>query len=170
MAAAMNPLRGAAPLTSSVRNCAILLILAGATFRLRAYLAADSLSHDEVCVVLNLMHRGYAGLEKPLDYQQAAPLGFLWLEKSIGTFLGYSELSMRLFPLLAGVALLPIIYFLLADMLGPLPALFGLLLAATEPWLIKWSVDVKPYSSDALLSVSMLWLMWRDPRPGGVPE
>jgi hypothetical protein len=157
----MNPLRGPAPLTSAVRNCAILLILAGAAFRIRAYLAADSLTHDEVCVVLNLMHRDFVGLGKPLDYQQAAPLGFLCLEKFIGTCLGFSELSMRVFPLLAGITLLPIIFFLLTDMLGPGPALAGLLLAASEPWLIKWSVDVKPYSSDALFSALMLWLMWR---------
>jgi Dolichyl-phosphate-mannose-protein mannosyltransferase len=158
----MNQLRGTAPLSSrAIRNWAILLILFGSIFRLRAYLAVDSLSHDEVCVVLNLMHRGITQLGKPLDYEQAAPLGFLCLEKSIGKILGYGELSMRLFPLLCGIALLPILFFLLAEMLGLIPALFGLLLAATEPWLIKWSVDVKPYSSDALLSALILWLMWR---------
>jgi hypothetical protein len=166
----MTELCGPAPLTKSIRTCAILLILAGAILRLRAYFAADSLSHDEVCVVLNLMHRSFAALRKPLDYEQAAPLGFLWIQKLIGTFLGYGELSMRLFPLLAGITLLPLLFFLLTDILSPTAALAGLLLAATEPWLIKWSVDVKPYSSDALLSALLLYLMllgyrrcWKNP-------
>ena len=61
---------------------------------------------DEAMIALNIERRSYAELFGTLDFNQAAPLGFLWLEKAAVQLLGPSELALRLWPLLAGIAAL----------------------------------------------------------------
>ena len=59
---------------------------------------------DEAYVSLNFLDRGFWEMTQRLDYNQVAPIGFLWVEWLACHTMGPSELSLHLFPLLAGIA------------------------------------------------------------------
>ena len=70
--------------------------------RLGRYVSDRSLWLDESLLALNLTTRSYRGLLETLDFNQGAPIGFLWAERLVLGALGDSELSLRLFPLSLG--------------------------------------------------------------------
>ena len=133
-------------------------LLLGAGLRLRQYLLRASYWNDEAFVVLNVMDHPAKRLLGPLDYKQAAPPVFLWIERAAGLSLGWGELSLRLFPLLAGLASLGL-FAVLALRVFSLPvAAFALGFYALNDKLIDYCAEVKQYSSDALIAVALLWI------------
>jgi hypothetical protein len=97
---------------SRERTATVLLILLGALLRIRQYLTGRSLWADEAMLALNVVNRNFAGMFKPLDYDQGAPIGFLLVEKIFNSILGKSEFALRLFPLLVGITSLWLFYLL----------------------------------------------------------
>jgi hypothetical protein len=132
-----------------------MLVLGGA-LRVRQYMLRESYWNDEAFVVLNVMDHPARRLLGPLDYKQAAPPVFLWIERSAGLTLGWGELSLRLFPLLAGLASLGW-FAVLARRALPVPfATFATGFYAFNDKLVDYCAQVKQYSSDALLAVLLL--------------
>ena len=128
----------------------------GAGLRLQQYLFRASYWNDEAFVVLNVMDHPARRLLGPLDYKQAAPPVFLWLERAAGLRLGWGELSLRLFPLLAGLTSMGLFAVLARNVL-PLPiAAFASTIYALNDKLTDYCAEVKQYSSDALLAVVLL--------------
>ena len=78
-------------------------VVLGILLRLRQYLFDRSLWVDESMLALNIIRRSPAELLKPLDYSQAAPVGFLWLEKLAVHYFGSGEMALRFVPLLCGI-------------------------------------------------------------------
>src|SRR5258708_34470851 len=97
------------------------LILLGVLLRLRQCLFNRSLWLDESLLTLNLLSRSARELLKPLDYHQGAPLGFLMLEKGVISFLGTSEMALRLIPFLAGIVSLFLFTLVAKRFLTPMP-------------------------------------------------
>jgi hypothetical protein len=152
---------------SSTQNCfdrlsifaAWGMIALGVVLRLRQYLANRSLWLDEAMLALNIVQRSFGGLLKPLDYDQGAPLGFLFLEKLAITLLGNdNEFRLRLLPLLTGCASLILFYLILKRVFKHGGILTGLALFAVSPTLIYYSSEVKQYSSDIFVTLILLWL------------
>jgi hypothetical protein len=144
----------------SPTNTAILWLIGslGAACRLAQYAANRSLWLDESFLALNVLQRDYSRLLQPLDYNQGAPVGFLWLTRALVGLLGSSEPVLRLAPLLAGLAALPLFALLLRRVTGGRPALVGFALFALAEPLIYYSAEFKQYSLDALATVLGLWL------------
>lgn len=134
---------------------ASLLLAAGLLLRLRAYFSGRSLWLDEAMLVLNLLRRSFGGLMQPLDYQQGAPLGFLFLQKGLILLLGEGELVLRLVPLLAGCLALLLFARLAFQLLPIAGALTALALFAVSPTLVYYSSEAKQYALDVLLA---LWV------------
>src|SRR5665213_756968 len=157
----------AAPCSS--RKCAAWLLalatLLGLVVRGAQYAADRSYWHDEASLVLNIRGKTVARLFGRLDYNQAAPPMFLVAERGIFCALGGSELSLRLFPLLCGLASV-VLFALLAHRLLPAPwdALATALFALSDT-LIFHAVEVKPYGIDVFFTVLML-LLAVGARPG----
>ena len=63
---------------------------------------------DEAFVAVNFIRRDYLDLLRPLDYGQVCPVLFLWAELAVVKLLGFSEWSLRLFPLACSVASVPL--------------------------------------------------------------
>ena len=136
----------------------VAVIAVGVPLRFYFYADRRSLWLDEVWLALNIVNRSLLGLTRPLDFGQSAPVGFLWVERAAVVVGGANELALRAFPLVAGCLLLVAIWLLARRMLGDAAAVLCLTLAAFSPLLIYYSSEVKPYISDALFAVMIMWL------------
>lgn len=137
---------------------AVLVIGIGVAMRLWFYLFNRSMYRDEAALALNIVNRTFGGLLKPLDNDQGAPVGFLLLEKLVVKILGNSEYSLRLMPLAASIAALPLFYWLCRKILTPGGALVALIVLAMGAKQYDYSADTKQYSMDVLATVGLLLL------------
>lgn len=135
------------------------IIILGAILRLRQYVSNRSLWADEASLAFNLANRTFSGLTQPLDFEQGAPIGFLFIEKLLVVAFGNVDQVMRLFPLFSGIASVYLLYRIAQDHItGGLLA--GLLMAIT--WYpIYYSSELKQYSSDVMLCLLMVFLAGR---------
>ncbi len=136
---------------------ALTLVAAGFILRLRQYLTGRSLWLDEAMLANNIVSRSFAGLTQWLDYDQQAPIGFLWLQKTATQIFGDSEYALRLIPLLAGCAALGVMY-LLSRRLSALAGLTALALFAFSSPLIYYTSEAKQYICDVFIALSLLTL------------
>ena len=137
---------------------AALLILAGTCIRLWHFFANRSLFIDEARLALNIGIRTPGELLQPLWLEQVAPVPFLLLVKGFVEIFGMHEMSLRLVSLLAGCALLPLMWRLASRLLQPPSALLALALVAFSPGMIRAANDAKPYSLDSCIAVGLLLL------------
>jgi len=128
-------------------------LCAGVCLRLAQYALDRSLCLDEAYLSLNLLHRSFAGLLRPLDYHQGAPLGFLLAEKYAIRLFGPTELSLRLLPLLAGLASMFLFYKVAKDILRPAAVPVAMGLFAIAPPLVYYASEVKQYSTDVAVAL-----------------
>jgi len=145
------------------------LALIGAGLRLEQYLFNRSLWLDEASLALSFMDRDVIQvLTVPLLSNQSAPPGFLALVSLATAIFGTSDWSLRLVPLLTGLATLPLAVVLanraFASGIAKI-AFVGFI--ALSPVLVYYSSEFKPYSSDALVTLALLCaLAYRDTRHG----
>lgn len=131
----------------------------GALIRTRAYLQNRSLWLDEAFLAHSVRDRSLLELlGTPLDYGQSAPPGFLILVFLVTVVFGVSDLSLRFVPYLFGVALvylaIPVANRLLSSNVARL-VFVGFL--SFSPVLIYYSHEFKQYSSDAFVTLFILW-------------
>jgi len=133
-----------------------LILVAGVLLRLRQYLTGRSLWLDEAMLALNIVNRNYGELFQPLDYDQGAPIGFMLVEKTFNLIFGRNEFSLRLFPLLIGLASLWMFYLLLKRSTSGAGFWVALTLFAFNPRLIYYSSEVKQYIVDVAVMIALL--------------
>ncbi|MGB3560333.1 MAG: glycosyltransferase family 39 protein [Geitlerinemataceae cyanobacterium] len=131
----------------------------GVLVRLVQYLANRSLWADEAVLALNLINRSYAELFQPLDYNQAAPIGFLLIEKFLLTIFGNNEYVLRLFPLLCAIFSLFCFHELAKNLLQRQTVPIALALFVSLEYLVYYASEVKQYSSDVAVAVGLCWMM-----------
>lgn len=138
-----------------------LLLAVGVAIRLRHYLANVSLEVAEAELSLNLIGRTYSQLLLPLDLDQAAPVGFLWIQRLLIQLFGPGEMTLRLFPTLCGIASLFMIRDLARRFLTPAMTRVVVGLCAISPHLISHANHVKQYSSDVAITLLLLLIAHR---------
>jgi Dolichyl-phosphate-mannose-protein mannosyltransferase len=131
----------------------------GVLVRVVQYLANRSLWADEAVLALNTIDRSYGELFQPLDYNQAAPIGFLLVEKFIIQIFGNSEYALRLFPFLCAIASLFCFYQLAKHLLQRQAVPIALALFVSLEYLVYYASEVKQYSTDVAISVGLCWVM-----------
>ncbi len=119
-----------------------IIIIIGVILRLRQYIANRSLWLDEASLALNIVGRSFTGLTQPLDFEQGAPLGFLFIEKAVLLILGNQDYILRLFPLLSGLLSVYFMYLISKEFFG-MPGLFALSIFAVSWTLIYYSSELK---------------------------
>ena len=82
----------------------------GAYLRIEMYFLDRSLWVDPANLALNIINKDYRGLLGTLEGGQAAPVGFLFVSKVVGSLFDYSEMALIFFPFLMG--LLALLLFL----------------------------------------------------------
>ena len=138
-------------------------VAAGHLLRVTRYLMNYPLWWDEAFVAVNFIRRDYLDLLRPLDYGQVCPILFLWCELAVVKLLGFSEWSLRLFPLVCAVASVVLFRHVTARIVRGLPWLLAVAIFAMSFHPIIHAADVKPYASDLmaalmLLAVAVEWL------------
>ncbi len=143
-----------------LRVCMATLLLAGIAWRVGRWAMGFPLWGDEAFVAVNLLVRDYSGMLGALEHWQVVPPGFLWLALSAVKLLGTHEWALRLVPMLAGVGALVVLWrFSRAALPGRAAVLAVGLLGATY-YAVRHGAEVKAYTTDLLVSVSVLALAW----------
>jgi 4-amino-4-deoxy-L-arabinose transferase-like glycosyltransferase len=130
----------------------------GALLPALLYFARPSLLLDEVRLALNIGARSWVGLTRPLDYDQTAPLLFLWVAKLATRLGGVNEYTLRAVPFAAAVAIPPLLWLLGRRLVGDAGAVMAAALAALSPLVLQYGRQVKPYTLDAVVALVLLWL------------
>jgi hypothetical protein len=136
----------------STHFCWMILAL-GIGARLHEYLFNRSFRGDEGYIVLNIISRSFSELLEPLDYNQMAPIGFLFIERLAFEIFGDNEFVFRFFPFISGVLSLPLFYGVSRSLLPRQAIPLALGIFAISSHLIFFSSDVKQYSSDVVITL-----------------
>lgn len=139
-------------------NWALVGVLSlGIMVRLRLFCDRRSLWLDECYVAENIINRSWGQLTRPLDYDQVVPFCFAWVTKAFTLLMGFNEYSFRIFPLLASLAGLVLLYKLCERFIGRPTALVAVFLYSICRSLIWYSNELKPYGTDVLCSIFVLY-------------
>jgi len=149
------------------RRLVATFIVLGLLVRLIRYAQGLPFWSDECFLAANFIGRGYLDLMRPLDNGQICPLLFLWVERTAVAWLGFSEWSLRLFPLLCGLASVGLFAAVARRFAGgaAVAAAVGIFAVSVHP--IRHAAEAKPYASDLLAALLLLapaaaWLERRD--------
>ena len=135
-------------------------VLLGIALRLRQYLLNNSFSGDEASLAFNLVNRNFLELTQLLDYHQAAPVGFLFIEKLLIVIFGNHDYILQLFPLFAGSLAVYLIYKIVRASFGTI-GLFAVLMFSISWWLVVYSSILKQYISDTMIVLLLVYLAIR---------
>lgn len=144
-------------------------VVLGVVIRLSRYLLRFPLWHDEVMLAYNYLDRGYAELLAPLPFNQVAPPLFLWIELTATRLFGFSEFSLRLFPICMGVASVALFWHVARRLLSGTALVAAVAMFAVNYYAVRHAAEAKPYASDlfvalALGALAIEWLRRPDQR------
>ncbi len=138
------------------RAFVVSVIVGGCLLRIVQYLSGRSLWLDEAMISLNIIDQPFRQLFGALYYGQGAPPAWLFIERFAVDIFGSSEDALRLEPLLAGLASLPLFFLFARRFLGPAGAAAALCLFAVLNGPIIYSSEVKQYSDDVFFTLAVL--------------
>ncbi|MDB5173014.1 MAG: hypothetical protein JWM97_949 [Phycisphaerales bacterium] len=148
-----------ARLSPRVRAVLLLLaIVAGIGCRVAQYAANRSYWQDEASLVLNIRNHTAGELMGRLDYEQAAPPMFLLAERGIFKLFGGTELALRSLPVACGIASVLLFALLARRVAGSPWDIVAVFCFALSDNLIRHTVEVKQYGTDAFTAVLLLLL------------
>ncbi|MDJ1499733.1 glycosyltransferase family 39 protein [Xanthocytophaga agilis] len=130
------------------------IIFIGCFLAIFQFLYNRSLWYDEAMLAVNIVSKDFNQLLKPLDKDQVAPIGFLFVEKINTLIFGNNEYALRLFPLLCFLASIPFYYLFTYKLTNDQKiALAATTFFSISFFLIKYSDEVKQYSTDVFFCV-----------------
>lgn len=151
---------------SFVVRMSLALIAVGAVVRLVLFFSGRSLWLDEAFLWLNLSHKSATDLLGSLDLAQGGPALFLLAEKLSITIFGDGEMALRLVPLLAGIAALPLTYLVARRCLRPAAVPLAVAFVALSTPVSAFANEAKQYSLDLTVAMALLLLgLWLADEP-----
>ncbi len=143
------------------------VVISGLLWRTVRYALAFPLWGDEAFLAVNFLTRDLGGLACPLEFDQIASPGFLWVEWLVSRWLGSAECALRFVPYLAGVTSLLLFWRFCRGVATRRVTLVAIAVLAASFFPVRHSTEVKPYAVDLLVSLilTMLgWEVWRTPQ------
>lgn len=138
---------------------ALAFLAMGILLRLWYFLDARSLFIDEANLALNISGLPYSHFFRPLLHDQYAPPLFMVISKGAVQLLGNHEWALRLWPLAGGIlALLAFRHLLKKLSLCPAVHWYPLAMLSLSPFMLRFSTEVKQYSTDAALALGAVIL------------
>lgn len=142
-----------------------IILLLGLIFRLKGYLANPSLWLDESALGWNILNKNYLMLFQKLRFLQLAPPLFLICTKFLVFITGSyhhvmrCDLVLRTIPFISGVTSMWLFYLVSKRIINSKwVVLAGVFLFATNPVLINYSYEFKPYSVDVLCTLIAIYI------------
>ena len=142
----------------SPNSLALIILITAILARIYIYWRAPSLSGDEISVSMNVITHPLLGLAHKLDFQQFAPLGFIWMQRLIVDLAGVSERAFRLFPLIAGCLSVVAVWDMSRRFLDRYGALIAAALIGFAPFAVVYSAVAKQYGVELFVTAMLLWL------------
>ena len=134
------------------------LALAATALKIYQWYHSRPLWLDEEMVLLNVRDRAFAELLGPLWLNQAAPVGWLALQRAVITTFGTDDRTVRAVPVFFGIATLWVACWMGRRWMTPLSAAVFVTLCGIAPWMVFYSLEVKPYSADAFWALLLVAL------------
>lgn len=133
-----------------------ILLSAGVLLRVIAYLKDRSMWYDEAMLAHNIVSRPFAGLLKPLDYAQGAPIGYLAAVKGAAAIFGANEFALRAVSAAASILALALMAVAIRHSLAGTERRVAAALLALCPAFIYFAGESKQYSTDVLAAAALL--------------
>ena len=136
----------------------LFFVVLGMGFRIIRYAQNLPLWSDECLLSVNFIDRGYGDLVGPLENGQIAPILFLWIQRLVVDLWGFSEWTLRLFPIVCGLGSLLLFWRLASRVFEDEPVALvlavGIFAVSVHP--IRHAAEAKPYASDLLVALLLL--------------
>lgn len=143
----------------------LLLALIGLSVRSLEFHRNYSLMMDECAVCMNIFDRPLPDLTKTLDYDQAAPLGYLFLQKLFFVTFGMSDTTTRVIPFIFGIMTLPLSVILFSRVFPSKVSAYALVLSigliCLNRALAIYSGISKQYSLECSVTLIVLYIFYR---------
>jgi mannosyltransferase len=135
-----------------------------------ATLGLQSYHHDEVVTATRILPGNFWQAMDAVGYSESAPplyyaLAWFWTQLT-----GTGEFGLRSFSALAGVATVPVAYWIGAELCGRRTGIAVAALAAVNPMLVWYSQEARAYALFALLAALSFLYFLRALSPSGVPQ
>jgi hypothetical protein len=113
-------------------------------------------------LALNILGRSYGELWSPLDYQQVAPILFLYLEKLFSLITYDADYALRIVPLISFVGSIYLTYRVAISITNDIRiGKVAVSIFCLCPMLLAYSSEVKPYMSDVFILLLLIYLMFQ---------
>jgi hypothetical protein len=142
-------------------NPSWVLLLIGSFLAIWGYLLNRSYWLDELSLAENLVGMPVFDFRGHLKNAQLAPLGFLVIERIVVKLAGYTPMTTRVLPLLCGLGSLWLFRALCLRWLSLGAALVAMAMFALWDDLQYYSSELKPYTCDLLVSLTILTITQR---------
>ena len=145
------------------KKIVVSIVIAGIALSMVQFIYNRSIWLDEAMLSLNIIHRSHLELLKPLDYNQAAPILFLQIEKIFSQLIPNSDFGLRIFPLICFLLSLFFFYKIVRALhQNYYTIIFSLSLFVFNATLIYYSSEVKQYMTDVMILTGFYYLMLRE--------
>ncbi len=143
-----------------VVRATVAVLMIGLAWRGIRYATDQPLWGDEAYVAATVLERDFTGLIQPPEFYQIVPPAFLGVEWAAVRWLGPGEWALRLVPFLAGLASLMLLARFGREVTTSRTTLLAVAILAASFYPVRHSVEVKPYSTDLLLSLLLTMAGW----------
>jgi hypothetical protein len=133
--------------------------LVAVCFAARLSLMSRGLYRDEAWVVTSVLSPSLRSMFYYEKWLQSTPPLFLFLVRAAAKLFGNSEIALRLVPWLGGVLSVVFMGRVLTRFFPTTLAILGTSVVLTNYWALKYSQQVKQYSTDVLVSSMFLLLL-----------
>lgn len=122
-------------------------------------LVGRGLWQDEAMLANNIVNRGFTDLLEPLDYHQVASPLFLLISKFLCQLFGYSEVVLRSISVFGFIISIVLVYKVSNIIFeSEYYGIIAMLLFSTNGHLLYFAVEFKPYMTDVLIAMSLIYL------------
>ncbi len=145
----------------AVKLVCIVVILCGVITSIYMNFVGRSLWFDEAALAYSLSTRDLFEIAtRGLDYVQAAPIGWLYIEKIFTIIFGNTDFVLRVPSILYYVGTLVIMYLFSSDIVDMDLPLLPVAFTASMPVILQYSNMFKPYMADCFFTLLLLYVYY----------
>ena len=145
----------------AVNITCIVIIICGLITSVYMNFVGRSLWFDEAALAYSLSTRDLFEIAtRGLDYVQAAPIGWLYIEKIFTLIFGNTDFVLRLPSILYYAGTLVIIYLFSSDIIDMDLPLLPVAFTASLPVILQYSNMFKPYMGDCFFTILLLYVYY----------